>query len=298
VVASAGSPRARERTCNAPSSSFSFSPALGYPPLLIVSDIGSIVLHTAFTATVPEVRVLTLDDLLDANKRRLLKWAFTDPERLRPGTTTEQTTAEAAARFEDLAQSLRTRGYEPAAVAHFLIRLLFCLFAEDTDLLPEQMLTKLFQAGQRNPATLPEMLTELFRAMANGGRFGYDRGPAGTCLTLTGIFASSQGVNSPWGSWSLTMTSAAPDLAAETTASCVERSGRTAGPKASPVTHLACFAWETLESARFSQIGGFLLSLIGNRLSAAPTHRHPTSAGVFFLNVRLQSGQDLPVPHR
>jgi hypothetical protein len=109
----------------------------------------------------------------------------------------------------------------------------------------------------------------------------YDRGPAGTCLTLTGIFASSQGVNSPWGSWSLTMTSAAPDLAAGTTASCVERSGRTAGPKASPVTHLACFAWETLGSARFSQIGGFLPSLIGNRLSAAPTHRHPSSAGGF-----------------
>jgi hypothetical protein len=174
VVASAGSPRARERTCNAPSSSFSFSPALEYPPLLIVSDIDSIVLHTAFTATVPEVRVLTLDDLLDANKRRLLKWAFTDPERLRPGTTTEQTTAEAAARFGDLAQSLRTRGSEPAAVAHFLIRLLFCLFAEDTDLSPEQMLTELFQAGQRNPATLPEMLTELFRAMANGGRFGFE----------------------------------------------------------------------------------------------------------------------------
>lgn len=151
-----------------------YSPTLENPPLLIVSDIDSIVLHTAFTGTVPEVHVLTLDDLLDANKRRLLKWAFTDPERLRPGNTTEQTTADAAARFGDLAQSLRSRGQEPAAVAHFLIRLLFCLFAEDADLLPGQMLTKLFQAGQRNPATLPEMLTELFRAMANGGRFGFE----------------------------------------------------------------------------------------------------------------------------
>ena len=33
----------------------------------------TIVIHTAFTGTVPEVHVLTLEDLRDAGKRRLLK---------------------------------------------------------------------------------------------------------------------------------------------------------------------------------------------------------------------------------
>ncbi|MGB4335776.1 MAG: class I SAM-dependent DNA methyltransferase, partial [Chromatiaceae bacterium] len=61
-----------------------YTPALEYPPLLIVSDLDRIVIHTAFTGTVPAVHVLALEDLRDASKRRLLKWAFNEPERLRP----------------------------------------------------------------------------------------------------------------------------------------------------------------------------------------------------------------------
>jgi type II restriction/modification system DNA methylase subunit YeeA len=151
-----------------------YSPALEYPPLLIVSDIASIVIHTAFTGTVPETHVLTLDDLLDANKRKPLIWAFREPERLRPGTTTHQITVEAAGRFAELATALRARGHAPVAVAHFLHRLLFCLFAEDVELLPGQMFSKLMQAGQRAPAELPHMLRELFGAMANGGRCAFE----------------------------------------------------------------------------------------------------------------------------
>ena len=46
---------------------------LGNPPLLIVSDIDTIEIHTNFTATQKEARRFTLDDLLDPEKRRLLK---------------------------------------------------------------------------------------------------------------------------------------------------------------------------------------------------------------------------------
>ena len=35
-----------------------------------------------------------------------------------------------------LAQRLRQRGHAPQPVAHFMTRLLFCLFAEDIGLLP------------------------------------------------------------------------------------------------------------------------------------------------------------------
>ncbi|WP_156427722.1 hypothetical protein [Thiohalocapsa sp. ML1] len=49
------------------------SPALEYPPLLIVADIDRIIIHTAFTGMVPEVHVLALNDLLDAGKRKVLK---------------------------------------------------------------------------------------------------------------------------------------------------------------------------------------------------------------------------------
>ena len=97
-----------------------YAPALDYPPLLIVSDIDTIVIHTAFTGTVHETHIITLEDLLDAKKRQLLKWAFTNPERLRPGKTTAEVTEQAAERFAELAGALRERGHDAHDVAHFL----------------------------------------------------------------------------------------------------------------------------------------------------------------------------------
>ena len=151
-----------------------YTPALEYPPLLIVSDIQRIVIHTAFTGTVPDVHVLTLEDLRDAAKRRLLKWAFSDPERLRPAVRTADLTEDAAKRFGDLALTLRGRGHEPQAVARFCIRLLFCLFAEDIDLLPGHLFQKLLDSGHKRPDLLPRMLADLFGAMAGGGLVGVE----------------------------------------------------------------------------------------------------------------------------
>ena len=151
-----------------------YTPALEYPPLLIVCDLDRIVIHTAFTGTVPDVHVLALEDLRDAGKRRLLKWAFSEPERLRPGQTTAALTETAAGQFGALAQALRARGHDPWTVGHFCIRLLFCLFAEDIELLPRQMFTRLLDAGLKDPASLSAMLEDLFGAMATGGRIGFE----------------------------------------------------------------------------------------------------------------------------
>jgi len=148
--------------------------ALESPPLLVVSDIDTIVIHTAFTGTVPETRRLTLDDVLLPDKRQWLKWAFSDPERLRPGQTREGLTAQAAARFADIAQILRERGHAPPAVAHFLNRLLFCLFAEDAGLLPQRLLTRLLDNGLQRPERFAPQLENLFAAMAGGGDFGVE----------------------------------------------------------------------------------------------------------------------------
>jgi hypothetical protein len=126
---------------------------------------------------VAEVQVLTLEDLRDAAKRRLLKWAFSEPEWLRPGKTTAALTEDAAGRFGELAQTLRGRGHDPQAVGHFCIRLLFCLFVEDIGLLERQMFTRLLESGERHPALLDEMLRKLFGAMAKGGLLGIDPVP-------------------------------------------------------------------------------------------------------------------------
>ena len=47
-----------------------------------------------------------LDDLADASTRDRLKWAFSDPERLRPGETRQAPTERVAASFATLAQAL------------------------------------------------------------------------------------------------------------------------------------------------------------------------------------------------
>ena len=148
--------------------------ALQNPPLLIVSDMETIRIHTKFTNTVKRTYELTLDDLLDPEQRRVLYDAFHDPMALKAPQSTEQVTREAAADFARLADILRGYGEEPEASAHFLIRLLFCLFAEDVALLPENIFTRLINQTQGKSADFQVLLQKLFGNMSVGGYFGAD----------------------------------------------------------------------------------------------------------------------------
>ncbi len=149
--------------------------ALQNPPLLIVSDINKIIIRTNYTNLATRTITLTLDDLLTAEGLKTLKAAFFEPESLKPRETVESVTQEAARQFAMLANVLRKYGEEPQAVAHFLIRLLFCLFAEDIGLLPERLFPRLLEQTRRNSKDFAEVLRQLFRAMNTGGYFGADR---------------------------------------------------------------------------------------------------------------------------
>ena len=115
-----------------------------------------------------------LEDLADAATRDKLKWAMSDPARLRPGESRQALTERAAATFAVLAQSLRERGHEPQAVAHFVNRLVFCMFAEDVGLLPADMFTRMLQQARRQPEEFATMARTLFGAMATGGLVGFE----------------------------------------------------------------------------------------------------------------------------
>lgn len=149
-----------------------YAPALENPPLLIVSDMDQIVVHTNWTNTVPTVHEIPLEKLPEPEYLQVLRWAFTDPERLRPGLTTEDVTQRAAGRFAGPAQKLRDRGYDAHRVAHFLNRLVFCLFAEDAGLLNGNVFTRALEATRKRPETAEAMLRDLFRVMHKGGNFG------------------------------------------------------------------------------------------------------------------------------
>ncbi|MDQ5907924.1 MAG: hypothetical protein QG599_14 [Pseudomonadota bacterium] len=149
--------------------------ALENPPLLIVSDMETMEIHTNFSKTVNVVHRLTLDDLADPAKLELLRWAFREPNRLQPTRTREAVTQTAATLLGGLAQALRQRGHAPPPVAHFVTRLLFCLFAEDIGLLPDRLFSTLIEESRRTPTDFPGLARDLFQAMHQGGRFGLAR---------------------------------------------------------------------------------------------------------------------------
>jgi type II restriction/modification system DNA methylase subunit YeeA len=149
--------------------------ALENPPLLIVSDMDRIRIHTNWTNTVQQVHHIALDDLLDASKRDLLRACFTDPEKLKPSKTRQLLTEEAAQRFATLAQRLRTRGHAPDAVAHFVNRLIFCMFAEDVGLLPDKLFEQMLDASRIDPAEFEPNSRTLFEAMRKGGRIDFKK---------------------------------------------------------------------------------------------------------------------------
>ena len=144
------------------------------PPLLVVCDIERIVVHTNFTNTVKQTVEIGLDDLLTPAGMAHLRALFADPEQFKSSQTSEQVTEQAAQEFARLAVLLREQADDPHAIAHFLIRLLFCLFAEDIDLLPKNLFGNLVERTRAQPHAFTAQLRQLFAAMASGGWFGAD----------------------------------------------------------------------------------------------------------------------------
>lgn len=150
---------------------------LDNPPLLVVCDIAAFEIHTNFTNTAKQVYRFTNDQIGETENIRVLRALFYAPESLRPSKTLAQVTEEAAADFARIAPLLSARGVEPHRAAHFLIRALFCLFAEDIGLLPDQMFTRVVANSLAQPHTFTSRVRNLFAAMATGGEFGADNLP-------------------------------------------------------------------------------------------------------------------------
>ena len=148
--------------------------SLENPPLLVVCDIQTIVIHSNFVNTVKKITRLPIAELLTPEGLQTLRNIFTNPEAFRPATTIQQVTEQAAAEFAKLATNLQRYGEDPQRAAHFLLRLLFCLFAEDTGLLPAGLFSRIVsQTRHRTPAFVAQ-IRDLFAKMATGGFFGSD----------------------------------------------------------------------------------------------------------------------------
>jgi type II restriction/modification system DNA methylase subunit YeeA len=152
--------------------------ALENPPLLVVCDLNRFEVHTNFTNTVKRVYSFDLNDLLQdpAEPLRILRALMEDPASLRPTTTRAELTEQAAGQFAGLAASLDGKGNDPQRVAHFLDKVLFCLFAEDAGLLPSNLIRRLADGTNGDPDAFASGLSELFAKMSvGGGLFGAER---------------------------------------------------------------------------------------------------------------------------
>jgi MmeI, DNA-methyltransferase domain/MmeI, helicase spacer domain/MmeI, N-terminal domain/MmeI, target recognition domain len=148
--------------------------ALENPPLLVVCDMDRIVVHTNFTNTPSRVHEVRLEELDTPRAHEILHAVFFEPDKLKPGVTSRTVTEEAARRIGEIAQALREKGSAAEEVAHFLDRLVFCMFAEDVGLLPEKLFSRLVEKSRRDPARFGKLASDLFAVMADGGDFGAD----------------------------------------------------------------------------------------------------------------------------
>jgi hypothetical protein len=73
-----------------------------------------------------------------------------------------------------LADGMTARGIPPQRAAHFLMKLMFCMFAEDIELLPRDLFTRTVANAKSDPARLSRLLKSLFESMAKGDPFGAD----------------------------------------------------------------------------------------------------------------------------
>lgn len=162
-----------------------YSASLGNPPLLVVCDIDRYEIHTNFNGYPTRTIAFTNADLAHPSDQwkkdhstisplEVLRKVFDDQtaQWFKPKKTREAITGEFAKSMGDLAIALREAGNDPHAVAHLVMQIVFCCFAEDIGLLPRGLFGDLIQKSLNDPAQFPQKARALFKAMELGGHFG------------------------------------------------------------------------------------------------------------------------------
>lgn len=155
------------------------------PPLLIVCDFKRFEVHTKFDSQRSRVYAFDLEELR-LNKpiptsavlpQDVLRYVFGDRNKLRPEAVTERVTRDAATDLLKLAQQLELeRAAHPTPhtkeeIAHFLIRIVFCLFADSIGLIPNNVFRSLVESSRTSRINFNKKLPILFEAMSQEGSF-------------------------------------------------------------------------------------------------------------------------------
>ncbi len=154
----------------------------GRPPFIVVVDVGrSIELYADFSrsgATYvpypdPAHHRIRLADLHHDAIRQRLRLLWLEPLKLDPSREAARVTRAIADQLARLAKALEAQGHAPQRVAHFLMRALFCMFAEDVGLLPQQdgvgAFTGLLHSVRDRPDAFVPALQLFWQTMNHGG---------------------------------------------------------------------------------------------------------------------------------
>jgi len=150
----------------------------GRPPFLIVVDVGHLIeLYAEFSRSgatytpFPDPRSyrLKLADLRDDAARARLRRIWLDPLGLDPAKVSARVTRDISQRLAKVARELENSGHSAEAVAGFLSRCLFCMFAEDVGLLPKRSFTDLLETLVQHPEQFVPLLAALWQDMDVGG---------------------------------------------------------------------------------------------------------------------------------
>lgn len=150
----------------------------GWPPFLLVVDVGHVIeIYADFSGQgqgytqFPDGRRyrVTMDDLRDEKTRERLRLIWTNPQALDPSKVSAQVTRAVADRLAALGKSFEGQGHEPEAVARFLMRCLFTMFAEDVELIPSGSFTDLLEKLRGHPEHAAPSLRALWQTMNTGG---------------------------------------------------------------------------------------------------------------------------------
>ena len=151
------------------------------PPFLIICDVGHCFeIYADFTGTgraygqFPDRKGfrIFMEELRTPEVRELLSTIWTDPYSLDPAKESARVTQDIARRLAQVSKALEADN-KPEAVANFLMRCLFTMFAEDVDLLPVDAFKNMLIKSVDDPTHFKHRLQSLWRQMQTGEEFSH-----------------------------------------------------------------------------------------------------------------------------
>ncbi len=142
------------------------------PPLLVVSSFQLIRIQTNFPGKETVVHDIPIHELLLPAQFQNLRNIFFAPQEFEPDRTPETVTEETAQLFRAVVEEMERHDVASEDLARFLNQIIFCLYAEDTDLLPNKFFEGIASNYWNNPQLFNLFIQDLFEVMSEGGRFG------------------------------------------------------------------------------------------------------------------------------